>query len=92
MPSSPAEQHWHSRTTYSPAAGLPIGRHQGRFDLRASWLVSTRGVNDPTLGGRLGAVPTLRNRTIADIDLTASTARLNLDGCVMVCSTGLAAH
>jgi uncharacterized protein YjbI with pentapeptide repeats len=62
---------------------LPIGRHEGRFDLRASWLVSTRGVNDPTLAGRLGAVPTLRNVTIADIDFTASTARLNLDGCAM---------
>jgi uncharacterized protein YjbI with pentapeptide repeats len=62
---------------------LPIGRHRGRFDLRASWLVSTRGVNDPTLAGRLGAVPTLRNATIADIDFTASTARLNLEGCVM---------
>jgi uncharacterized protein YjbI with pentapeptide repeats len=62
---------------------LPIGRHHGRFDLRASWLVSTRGVSDPTLAGRLGAVPTLRNKTIADIDFTASTARLNLDGCVM---------
>src|SRR5262245_22736999 len=63
--------------------GLPIGRHAGRFDLRASWLVSTRGVNDPTLAGRLGAVPTLRNITIADVDFTASTARLNLDGCLM---------
>jgi hypothetical protein len=63
---------------------LPIGRHEGRFDLRASWLVSTRGVNDPALAGRLGAVPTLRNTTIADIDFAASTARLNLDGCVMV--------
>lgn len=63
---------------------LPIGRHRGRFDLRASWLVSTRGVNDPNLTGRLGAVPTLRNVTIANIDFTGSTARLDLDACRII--------
>ncbi len=63
---------------------LPIGRHHGRFDLRACWLVSARGVKDPTLQGRPGAAPTLRNVTVTDVDFTGATARLDLDGCILV--------
>jgi uncharacterized protein YjbI with pentapeptide repeats len=67
----------------APLDGLPTGRHLGRADLRASWLVSTRGVNDPALARPGVTVPTLRGVTLTGIDFTGSTAQFHLDGCVM---------
>lgn len=59
---------------------LAISHHDGRFDLRYLWLVSTRLVDDPRLATRtFDLVPTLADVHVADLDLTGSTARLDLD-------------
>jgi uncharacterized protein YjbI with pentapeptide repeats len=60
--------------------GLPLSRRDDRFDLRYLWLVSARLIDDPHLAaGTLHLTPTLADVHVADLDLTGSTARLDLD-------------
>lgn len=64
--------------TGSALAGLDLAEVDGRVDLRGLWLVSSKGLPGLKPGDPLATVPTARDVTWRDLDLSHSTFRIDL--------------